>query len=236
MFASDTPRASRKHGVHRGLNTWVLPWVLALSSMTAHAQSDKDAEQVKRLRLQMRQVQQQHQQAQEAQAKAEQARLQAEASLKTQEGELDKQRGAASSASRRAAALAKELEALKPEHERTLAELATLKARYEALQASAKAAQAQAAEAEAHLRAQATQLGTQLQRTRADNASLVELGRELLKRYEEKGLGEVFSAKEPFLQVGRVKLENFLAEYGRRIDGLQVGANGSPPPAASPQR
>lgn len=236
MFASDAPRARRTPGAHRRLSSRMLPWVLAFASLSAHAQSDKDAEQVKRLRLQMRQVQQQQQQAQEAQAKAEQARLQAEASLKSQEGELDRQRGAASTASRRAAALARELDALKPEHERTLAELATLKARYEALQASAKAAQAQAAEAEAHLRAQVTQLGTQLQRTRADNASLVELGRELLKRYEEKGLGEVFSAKEPFVQVGRVKLENFLTEYGRRIDGLQARSDGTPPPAPSPQR
>lgn len=231
MCVSDTPR--RRAALLR-VPVLILPLVLAVASLGVHAQSDKDAEQVKRLRLQMRQVQQQQQEAQEAQAKADQARQQAEASLKAQEGELLKQRGAASTASRRAAALAKELDALKPEHERALAELAALKAQHQALVAASKAAQVQATETEAALRAQVATLSSQLQRAVADNVTLSELGLELLQRYEDKGLGEVFSANEPFVQTGRVKLENLKADYGRRIQAAQVKQGPGPASASKP--
>ena len=76
------------HRVLRGL----IALSLAVSASVVFAQSDKDAEQTKRLRLQMRQIQQQQQEAQEAQAKADQARQQAEQSLKAQESDLQKQR------------------------------------------------------------------------------------------------------------------------------------------------
>lgn len=234
MCASDTLSASRltSRTLTQGAKALLLPIVLVAASMVANAQSDKDAEQVKRLRLQMRQIQQQQQEAQEAQAKADQARLQAESALKSQEGELQKQRSAASSAGRRAATLAKELDALKPEHERVVAELAALKAQHQALTTSAKAAQAQASETEASLRAQVGSLTSQLQKATADNLALAELGLELLQRYENKGMAEVLSASEPFVQTGRVKLENLKADYERRIQAARVKGTPSELPAA----
>lgn len=217
MFASDQGKGAWRCGV--------VALLLSLASSLSLAQSDKDAEQLKRLRLQMRQVQQQ---AQQAQANADQARQQAEASLKAQEGELQKHRGAASTASRRSAALAKELDALKPEHERTLAELAALKAQHEALVVASKAAQAQSTETEGSLRAQLAQLNAQMQRTSGDNLALAELGLELLQRYEDKGLGEVLSANEPFIQAGRVKLENLKASYQQRLDAARLKPTEAP--------
>lgn len=206
---------------------------LAITATVAHAQADKDAEQIKRLRLQMRQVQQQQQETQEARAKADQARQQAEASLKAQEGELHKQRGAATTASRRAASLAKELDALKPDHERALAELAALKVQHQALLVASHTAQSKAGETEALLRSELSQTKARLERATADNVTLSRLGLELLQRYESKGIGEVLSANEPFVQSGRVKLENLKDEYERRIDAARIKGAVVGAPAAS---
>ena len=56
-----------------------------------------------------------------------------------------------------------------------------------------------------------------LQRRVADqqtkNAALFKLGNEILTRYEKFGLGEALSAKEPFVGLTRVKLENLVQDY-----------------------
>lgn len=197
---------------------------------SAHAQSDKDAEQVKRLRLQLRQVQQQSQSAQTAQAQAEQARLKAEQSLKQQEGELDRERTAAGSAARRAASAQKELSTLQAEHQRVTAELAAVSEQLKALQSSSTSAQQSAKATETALRSRGEQLTAQLGRCTGHNAELVQLGQELWRRYENKGLGEVLGANEPFFQTARVKLENLQAEYARRIQGADVARD--PPGSA----
>lgn len=214
MCASDQPKLR--------LATGLLAVAMAVCAPLAFAQADKDAEQTKRLRLQMRQIQQQQQQAQEAQAQAEQARQKAEQSLKAQEGELQKQRATAGSAQRKAATLEKDLDKLKADNERLKAELAALAEKQQAQQAASRTAQEKAVATETRLTQEGQQLGQQLQRCKADNQSLVSLGQELLARYEAKGIGEVLSANEPFVQTGRVKLENFKAAYGQRIEAAKV--------------
>ena len=211
--------------------------ILALVATLAHAQADKDAEQLKRLRLQLRQMQQQQQQAQEAQAQADRARQQAEQSLQSQAADLASQRVNAASASRRSSALGKELEALRAEHEKAKAELATLKQQHDAAGLALKASSAR----EASLTKSGLALSAQLQRCGSDNVALAELGLDILQRYENKGMAEVLSANEPFVQTGRVKLENLKADYQRRIDAARfkapaddAKATGIGEPAASP--
>lgn len=212
--------------------------VIALTvAWPAHAQSDKDAEQLKRLRLQLRQVQQQSQSAQAAQAQAEQARTQAEQALKSQAGDLQRERMASGSAARRAAALQKELSTLQAEHQRVTAELAAVNQQLQALQASSRSAQQSAQATEATLRTRGDQLTAQLERCTGHNAELVQLGQELWGRYENKGLGEVLGANEPFLQTARVRLENLQAAYTRRIQNADMargpqGAAGEAPASA----
>ena len=53
---------------------------------------------------------------------------------------------------------------------------------------------------------------------------MAELGLDILQRYENKGMTEVLSAKEPFVQTGRVQLENLKADYQRRIDAARFKA------------
>jgi len=217
MFASDQPMPSFARGL--------IAVALAMSSALACAQADKEAEQVKRLKLQMRQVQQQQQELQESQAKAEQARQQAEQALKAQDASLQQQRAAASGASRKATALARELEALKVEHTRVkteAADLLALSVQHKAQLAADKAALDKASATEASSLKTRTQLNADLQQCVAHNADLASTGLELLSRYENKGIGEVLSAQEPFVQTGRVKLENAKAEYTRRLEALRV--------------
>ena len=61
-----------------------------------------------------------------------------------------------------------------------------------------------------------------------DNAELYQVGQDLLARYEDKGLAEVLYAKEPVVQLGRVKRENLAAQYRERLDAGEP----SPEPAS----
>jgi chromosome segregation ATPase len=217
MFASDQPMPS----LIRGL----IALSLALSSAVVCAQADKEAEQLKRLKLQMRQVQQQQQESQEAQAKADQARLQAENALKAQDADLQKERTAAAGASRKAVALARELETLKSELARVkteAAELLALSTQQKAQLVADKAALDKASATESRSSKERAQLDADLQQCVTHNAELANTGLELLSRYERKGVAEVLSAQEPFVQTGRVKLENLKAEYTRRVQALRL--------------
>jgi len=217
MFASDQTML----GLARGL----IAVVLSLTSAMACAQADKEAEQLKRLKLQMRQVQQQQQESQEAQAKADQARQQAEKALKAQDADLQKERAAATGASRKVGALSKELETLKAEHARLkteAAELLALSAQQKAQMAADKLALEKASAAEVRSLSERTQLDVELQQCATHNAELASTGLELLSRYENKGMAEVMSAKEPFVQAGQVRLENLKAEYTRRVQASRI--------------
>jgi len=60
-----------------------------------------------------------------------------------------------------------------------------------------------------------------LQRTvddrEAKNLALYKLANEILTRYQQFGLGEALEAKEPFVGVSRVKLQNLVQDYKDKI-------------------
>lgn len=211
---------------------------LAVSTTIAWAQADRDGEQLKRLRLQLRQVQQQQQAAQEAQGQADLARAKAEGGLKEQEADLKRERANASAAARKLATLSKDLDAQKAENTRVAAELAVASEQLKALQVAARKAQETASATELDLRSRREQLVQQLGKCSAHNAELALIGEDLLARYEHKGLGAVLSEREPFVQTSRVRLENFKAEYSRRIANERVkpvSVEEIAAPAASPK-
>lgn len=55
------------------------------------------------------------------------------------------------------------------------------------------------------------------------NGKLVEIGNELLQRYQDVGLGEVIGAKEPFVGTTRVELQNIAQDYGDKISDNKAG-------------
>ena len=76
----------------------------------------------------------------------------------------------------------------------------------------------------------------QLQRTVADretkNLTLFKLASEILTRYENFGLGDALLAKEPFIGVSRVKLQNLVQDYQGKLRD-QVVVPGQQPAAIS---
>jgi hypothetical protein len=80
------------------------------------------------------------------------------------------------------------------------------------------------------------------QRTR--NAAMFQTANEILTRYERFGLGEALAAKEPFVGVTRVKLENQVQDYEDKLaaerikdsEGEKAGKSAKPQPSPTPQR
>ncbi len=65
-----------------------------------------------------------------------------------------------------------------------------------------------------------------LERTVADqksrNAEMFKIGCDLLRRYENFGLGKALSAREPFVGVTRVKLENLVQDYSDKLSNQRI--------------
>jgi chromosome segregation ATPase len=187
------------------------------------ADADREQEQLRRLKMQLRQVQQQQEAAvQEANAKADADKASFSKSIQSAQGEAAAQRQAAGAASRRVKALSDELDALKKDKAQLAAELAQVKQQLDEGKTKAADQQAQASQTVATWQARHKQMSDTNEQCRAQNAQLYVLGTELLGKYERKGLGEVLSAKEPFVQTARVKLENTKAEYQDKLDAAKL--------------
>ena len=65
-------------------------------------------------------------------------------------------------------------------------------------------------------------LRRQVSDQQARNAEMFRTASEILKRYEHFGLGEALAAKEPFVGVTRVKLENLVQEYEDRLADQRI--------------
>jgi uncharacterized coiled-coil protein SlyX len=69
----------------------------------------------------------------------------------------------------------------------------------------------------------------------AKNLALYQLGNEILARYEKFGLGEAIEAKEPFVGLSRVKLENLVQDYKNKLlDQAVTSGETTPPPPLPP--
>ena len=84
-------------------------------------------------------------------------------------------------------------------------------------------------------RAQYATQAALLQRTVEDretkNLALFKLGNEILTRYENFGLGDAMTAREPFVGLTRVKLENLVQDYKNKLldQAVTTGQASSPP-------
>ena len=82
-----------------------------------------------------------------------------------------------------------------------------------------------------------------LQRVVADretkNLELYKTGNEILDRYEKFSLGDALSAKEPFIGITRVKLQEFVQDYKDKLSAQKVtigqppAMEAQPPPAGT---
>jgi len=198
------------------------------TGMGAHAQSaqDREQEQVKRLKLQMRQLQQDQAAQQEAQAKLEQDRLKAEQALKGLQSELSGHKQAAVVSSHRASALAGELAGVKKERDALQAQVQQLTQQMqEASQAAQRKLDEQQKASQAQALSSAKGYEARIDQCRTQNAQMYQVGADILAQYEHKGVREALGAHDPFLQYSRVKLENFKADYQDKLDAARLKAS-----------
>jgi chromosome segregation ATPase len=87
--------------------------------------------------------------------------------------------------------------------------------------------------ARAQLEMQAALLKRTVDDRESKNLALYQLGSEILKRYENFGLGDALTAREPFIGVSRVKLENMVQDYKYKLLDQAV-VSGQPLPPLPP--
>lgn len=204
--------------------------MLGLAGGAAYAQSAPGREQelIRRLRQQVQQLQQaqseQQQAAQKAMAELAAAQKRAEAAL----ADSGRARGAVATQAKNVAELRTERDALATERDVLKRQVDEARAEIERRTQAEAALRAEAAQRQALLATREATYASLWQRHQAQaqglqacidaNAKLHALGLEFLDRYENKGASELWSQREPFLQFGRVKLENLLQGYREQLD------------------
>ncbi|MDI1257878.1 hypothetical protein [Aquabacterium sp.] len=145
--------------------------------------------------------------------------------MKSIQSEASSQKASANASTRKLNGLNTEVTSLKQERTALSEQVVALQKQLDQAktEASAERGKAQAGElALSSLQSKHQQLMQGNSACRKDNAALVSLGKDLLTRYESKGVADVLAAKEPFFQVARVTLENQAAEYRSRLDAATV--------------
>jgi hypothetical protein len=56
---------------------------------------------------------------------------------------------------------------------------------------------------------------------------MYKLGLEILGRYEKFGLGTALLAREPFVRNMKVKFENYVQDYGDKLDAQRIQPSGA---------
>lgn len=202
----------------------VVAGILLLSCGSAVAQaSDRQEEQLRRLRLQVQQLQQQVQAAQDEARRASAEGAKAEQDAQQAQSQLGAVRSTLARSSAKERALEASLQALRTEHEGLQREASGLRSqlqeardgvarRSEALQASEAAGQARQRELQTLTEARDRAL-VDVFHCSVHNHSLLGLNERLLERLLRTGLWDRVSASEPLLQLGRVQLENLAQTY-----------------------
>lgn len=92
----------------------------------------------------------------------------------------------------------------------------------------------------AKFESQAILLQRRVENDEAKNLALYKLGKEVLDRYEKFGLGTAITAREPFVGITKVKLENLVQDYSDKLLDQTVKPGQNPvstsPNGAQPQQ
>ena len=101
-------------------------------------------------------------------------------------------------------------------------EKAALKAKMDEM-AKQEATEKKTAEKEREkLKIQAATLQRAVSDHETKNVELAKIAYEILDRYEKFGLGDALTAKEPFLGLTRVKIENLVQDFKDKIDDQRI--------------
>lgn len=207
---------------------WLLLLLVCGTAAFAQQAPSREQELIRRLRQQVQQLQQ-------AQAEQQQAAQKASGDLAAQQQRAAAVQADLGRARSAGAAQARELGELKTEREALAAERDALKLKLDEAHAEIERRANEGRQLRADLAQRQTLLGTReatfaglwrrhqaqaqgLQACIASNDKLHGLGLELLDRYASKGPLQRIEEQEPFLQFGRVRLENLLQGYRDKLD------------------
>ena len=218
------------------LRSLLLLFVAALLCFNAQAQADDKSAQkaARRAQLQLQSLQQQVQDAQAAKTRVEAEKAEADKLLAEQTQQASRLDGALrkSSSSLRAAeaaraklttdvaALEKQLAEQKSSSEEALAQKTRELAQFTQLRD----------QQQAQLQGRHDAQTAQVAECTAKNSKLIVLSAELLDRYRNKGVADMFKQREPLLGLGDVGLFNEVQDYRDRADAERY----APPPAGAP--
>jgi hypothetical protein len=83
----------------------------------------------------------------------------------------------------------------------------------------------------AKFESQAIVLQRRVEDDESKNLALYNLGKEVLNRYEKFGLGTAITAREPFVGITKVKLENLVQDYSDKLMDQTIKPGAAPAPA-----
>jgi chromosome segregation ATPase len=88
----------------------------------------------------------------------------------------------------------------------------------------------------AKLQSQVIVLQRRIDDAETKNLALYNIGKEVLNRYERFGLGTALTAREPFVGITKVKLENLVQDYSDKLTDqiVKPGATVAPPARPTP--
>jgi len=179
----------------------------ATSVAAADGKGDREREQLKRLQQSQRKLEQEKSQL----ARDKSA---VDSQLKEAQDKLDEAGRKAQGAAGRAAVLDKELKAARAEKESLAGKLAEAEKKLAETGEALRKAEAAGRQLDAGLK----QTSQSLAACEARNEKLHGYGTELLEKYEKKGCGEAMLQTEPFTQLKRVEIENFVEDYRDKLD------------------
>ncbi len=213
---------------HSFISACALAGTLGVMSAPADAQSIEDRlrSQLRETTLQLRQLQDGQSQMQAQLSSAQHDRDKALADLKQAQADLAaaKQRPDASAAAARA------LAAERASHAKDSAELAKYRADDERLAEQSRTRQTAIETRDTQLAATRTALQT----CEFANAKLYDVGHQILRAYEQIGLGTFLKSREPFAQGMRVKYDQLAEQYGDQLYAGKFDPNARPATAAPP--
>lgn len=218
-----------------------LALVLALPAVAQQANS-REQEQIRRLRQQVQQLQQELATQQQSAQQAGRDKAEAERKLQGVQSEASRSRAAVRAGAGKVAELQQALESLRSENTGLQGRGAELQTELEKSRTAIVQLRSEAEQRRQQLGTRDNALASLQQRHRAQaeglqtcivrNQALQTLGQELLQRWSGKGLGETLVAKEPFLRLNQVELENLVQGYQDKLDKEALAAASSSAPSS----
>ncbi len=115
-----------------------------------------------------------------------------------------------------------DLKARNATQESHIAELAAKAAKLEADLAQAVESGRKTEAERAKLAAETIALNRRVADMQTKNDAMYKIGKEILSRYEKFGLGDALTAREPFIGVTRIKLQNLVQDYQDKLADQKV--------------